>query len=130
MWILVKAAKGWAFRHSARLGAALAYYSIFSLGPLLLIVTSIAGFFFGEVAARSALTQQFRSLLGPVGVKLSKRCSRAQARQRAGSRQHSSGVVLLLMGALGVVVQSKDALNTIWETNAPETAGIWWYLRT
>lgn len=67
MWILVKAAKGWAFRHSARLGAALAYYSIFSLGPLLLIVTSVAGFFFGEDAARSALTQQFRSLLGPVG---------------------------------------------------------------
>jgi uncharacterized BrkB/YihY/UPF0761 family membrane protein len=40
------------------------------------------------------------------------------------------GVVLLLVAALGVVVQFKDALNTIWETKEPESAGVWWYLRT
>ena len=40
------------------------------------------------------------------------------------------GVVLLLVAAFGVVVQLKDALNTIWETKEPESAGVWWYLRT
>jgi hypothetical protein len=40
------------------------------------------------------------------------------------------GVVLLPVAALGVVVQPKDALNTIWQTKEPESAGVWWYLRT
>jgi len=68
MWNLLKTAGNDWLRHSdARLGAALAYYSVFSLGPLLLIVVSIAGLFFGEDAVRTALTAQFHSLLGPLG---------------------------------------------------------------
>jgi len=58
------------FRHrSARLGAALAYYSVFSMGPLLLIVTGIAGLLFAADAVRGSLTAQFRSLLGETGSK-------------------------------------------------------------
>jgi uncharacterized BrkB/YihY/UPF0761 family membrane protein len=65
--LLKTAANDWLRHRDARLGAALAYYSVFSLGPLLLIVVSIAGLFFGEDAVRGALTTQFRSLLGPLG---------------------------------------------------------------
>ena len=58
------------FRHrSARLGAALAYSSVFSMGPLLLIVAGIAGLLFGADAVRGSLTAQFRSLLGETGSK-------------------------------------------------------------
>jgi membrane protein len=65
MWeLLSTAANNW-FRHRcARLGAALAYYSVFSLGPLLLIVTAIAGFFFGADAVRGSLTTQFHHIRG------------------------------------------------------------------
>jgi hypothetical protein len=59
----------WFVHRSARLGAALAYYSVFSMGPLLLIVISVAGFFFGADAVRGNLTAQFRSLLGDTGSK-------------------------------------------------------------
>ena len=59
----------WFVHRSARLGAALAYYSVFSMGPLLLIVISIAGLFFGADAVRENLTTQFRSLLGETGSK-------------------------------------------------------------
>ena len=65
--VLLTAVNDW-FRHrGARLGAALAYYSVFSLGPLLLIVTSVAGLLFGQDAVRGALTGQFRSMLGEAG---------------------------------------------------------------
>jgi hypothetical protein len=67
--VLKSAVDQW-FRHrSGRLGAALAFYSIFSMGPLLLIVTSIAGLLFGADAVRGSLSAEFRSLLGEAGSK-------------------------------------------------------------
>ena len=69
-WKILKIAIDQWFTHrSARLGAALAYYSVFSMGPLLLIVISIAGLFFGADAVRGSLTSQFRSMLGETGSK-------------------------------------------------------------
>jgi membrane protein len=131
MWdILVTAANDW-FRHrSARLGAALAYYSVFSLGPLLLIVTSIAGLFFGKDAVRGSLTEQFRALLGPTGSLAVEAMLKGASSPSSGRLTSHIGIVLLLAAALGVVVQLKDALNTIWEVKEAEQGGWWWYLRT
>jgi membrane protein len=131
MWNVIKTAgNDWLRHHDARLGAALAYYSVFSLGPLLLIVVSIAGVFFGADAGREALTDQFRSLLGPVGSQAVEAMLKGASSPASGTAAGVVGVVLLLVTALGVVVQLKDALNTIWETKQPESAGVWWYLRT
>ena len=131
MWDVIKTAgNDWLRHHDARLGAALAYYSVFSLGPLLLIVVSIAGVFFGADAVREALTGQFRSLLGPVGSQAVEAMLKGASSPASGKIAGAVGVVLLLVAALGVVVQLKDALNTIWETKEPESAGVWWYLRT
>ena len=128
--ILVTAVNDW-FRHrGARLGAALAYYSVFSLGPLLLIVTSIAGLVFGEAAVRGALTGQFRSMLGTSGSQAVEAMLKGAAVESSGRLAAVFGIILLLVAALGVVVQLKDALNTIWEVKEPEYAGVWWYLRT
>jgi len=119
------------FRHrSARLGAALAYYSVFSMGPLLLIVTSVAGLFFGAGAARGSLTAQFRSLLGETGGKALEAMLAGASSEQSGRLAAITGVVLLLVAALGVVVQLKDAMNTIWNVEEPKEAGLWWYLRT
>jgi membrane protein len=131
MWAaLTTAANDWLRHHDARLGAALAYYSVFSMGPLLLIVVSIAGIFFGGDAVREALTGQFRSLLGPTGSQAVEAMLKGASSPTSGVLSAVIGVALLLVAALGVVVQLKDALNTIWETKEPESAGIWWYLRT
>ena len=128
--ILVTAVNDW-FRHrGARLGAALAFYSVFSLGPLLLIVTSIAGLMFGQDAVRGALTGQFRSMLGTSGSQAVEAMLKGAAVESSGRLAAVFGIVLLLVAALGVVVQLKDALNTIWEVKEPEYAGMWWYLRT
>jgi membrane protein len=131
MWtVLTTAVNDWLRHHDARLGAALAYYSVSSLGPLLLIVVSVAGLFFGGDAVRNALTGQFRSLLGETGSQAVEAMLKGAGSTTGGTIAGLVGVVLLLVAAVGVVVQLKDALNTIWETKQPEGAGLWWYLRT
>jgi membrane protein len=128
--VITTAANDWLKHHDARLGAALAYYSVFSLGPLLLIVVSVAGLVFGGDAVRDALTGQFRALLGPTGSQAVEAMLKGAGSTSSGLLSGVVGVVLLLVAALGVVVQLKDALNVIWETKEPESAGVWWYLRT
>lgn len=112
-------------------GAALAYYSVFALGPLLLIVIAIAGLVFGGDTVRQQLSDQFRGLLGANGAQAIEAMLRgAEGSDRSGWLAAGSGVVLLLIAAVGVVAQLKDAINTIWETREPERAGLWWYVRT
>jgi membrane protein len=131
MWsVLTTAADDWLRHRDARLGAALAYYSVFSLGPLLLIVVSIAGLFFGGEAVNSAITGQFRDLLGPLGSQAVEAMLKGAQSSDKGLLSAVVGSVLLAVAALGIVVQLKDALNTIWETREPESAGLWSYLRT
>src|SRR3954469_10063030 len=123
-WIVLKTAVDQWLRHrSARLGAALAYYSVFSMGPLLLIVTSIAGLFFGADAVRGSLTTQFKSLLGDTGSKAVEAMLAGASSPQSGRLAALTGVVLLLVAALGVVVQLKDAMNTIWNVDEPTEAG-------
>ena len=130
MWSLLKSAVDGFFRHkSARLGAALAYYSVFSLGPLLLIVTAIAGFFFGADAVRGSLTSQFRSLLGETGSQAVEAMLKGAESATGGGIAAIFGTGLLIVAALGVVVQLRDALNTIFETKEPDDAGLAWYAR-
>ena len=131
MWhVLISAVEGWSRHRVATLGAALAYYSVFSLGPLLLIVTATAGLIFGEDAVRGELTNQFRGFLGPVGSQAVEAMLKGAANQKAGTFAAVFGVVLLLVAALAVVVQLKEALNTIWEVDDTSEAGWRAYLRT
>ena len=131
MWnVLTTAYNNWSRHRSARLGAALAYYSVFSLGPLLLIVIAIAGLWFGQDVVRGSLTGQFRELLGPDGGHAIEAMLKGASSTQGGGIAAVIGVVLLLIAALGVVVQLKDALNTIWDAPEPQGSGVWWYIRT
>jgi membrane protein len=120
----------WLHHRCARLGAALAYYSVFSMGPLLLIVTSVAGLFFGADAVRGNLSTQFSSLLGETGSRAVEAMLAGASSPHSGRLAALTGLILLLVAALGVVVQLKDAMNTIWNVEQPAQAGVWWYLRT
>ena len=99
-------------------------------GPLLLIVTSIAGLFFGADAVRGSLTTQFSSLLGETGSKAVDAMLAGASSPHGGRLAALAGVVLLVIAALGVVSQLKDAMNTIWNVEEPRGAGIWWYVRS
>ena len=98
-----------------RLGAALAYYAIFSLAPLLIIVIFVAGLVFGQGAAQEALLGQLRSLLGSQGADMIQTMIDSTRRPGAGLFATIFGLGTLVLGAIGAFNQLHDALNTIWE---------------
>jgi membrane protein len=107
-----------------RLGAALAYYTIFSLAPLLLIVIAIAGLAFGHDAAQGKIFEQLRGALGPTTAAGVQEMVKNAAKPKSGSAATVIGIVTLILGASGVFGQLKDALNTIWDVKPKEGRGI------
>jgi membrane protein len=108
-----------------RMGAALAFYSIFSLAPILLIVTFIAGLIFGPEAARGELFGQVESALGPQAAAALEETTENAYRADGGILATLIGAVVLVFGATGVFVELQDALNQIWRVPAQQTSG-WW----
>ena len=119
----------WSEHKAARQGAALAYYSVFSLGPLLVIAIAIAGLVFGQDAARGEVGGALRGLLGETGAQAIDGMLAGASEPQEGIIATVIGVATLLFAATGVVVQLKDALNTVWEVDA-EGSGVWYFLRT
>jgi len=97
-----------------RLSAALSYYSIFSLAPLLLIAISIAGAVFGEEAASGLLASQLRSAIGTNAAEAVQDMVMRTRKPSDNIMASLTGVVVLLIGAGGVFGQLQDALNTVW----------------
>lgn len=112
-----------------RLSAALAYYSIFSLGPLLIIMVGVAGFVLGESAVRNQVQEWLQSMLGAQSAGVVESMMKSRSQIGGGWWPTIIGVVTLLFGASGVFGQLQDALNTIWEVKARPGAGIWNFVR-
>jgi len=131
MWSLLKdTAANWSKHKAARLGAALAYYSIFSLGPLLVIAVAVAGFTFEQEAVRGEVSAELRALLGDTGAQAVNAMLLGASQPREGILATVFGVGTLVLAALGLVVQLKDALNTVGEVEPPRRSGIWVFVRT
>jgi membrane protein len=107
-----------------RLGAALAYYTIFSIAPLLLIAIAIAGMVFGREAAQGEIFAQLRSVLGPAAAETVQEMVQGAAKPKSGTIITVVGIATLLFGAAGVFGQLKDALNTIWNVEPEPQSGI------
>ncbi len=112
-----------------RLGAALAYYTIFSVAPLLLIAIAIAGFVFGEEAARDEIAKQLSGVMGPATAKIIDQMVQAAAKPKAGTIATIIGIVTLFFGASGVFMQLNDALDTIWNVQRKKASGIMGFLK-
>ncbi|BAY16882.1 putative ribonuclease BN [Nostoc sp. HK-01] len=105
----------WSEDKASRLAAALAYYTIFSIAPLLIIVIAIAGAVFGEEAARGEIVRQIQGLVGPDGAKFIEIAIRNASQPKTGAIASVISILLLLLGATGLFTELQDALNTIWE---------------
>src|SRR6266436_3566817 len=131
MWSLLKdTAASWSNHKASRLGAALAYYSIFSLGPLIVIAVAIAGLTFGQEAVRGEVSAQLRDLLGSAGAQAVNAMLVGASKPMEVTLATLLGFGALVFAAIGVVVQLKDALNTVWEVEPPQASGIWNFVRT
>jgi membrane protein len=114
----------------AQLGAALAFYSILSLAPLLVLAIALAGFIFGEEAARGELATQIESTVGTEGAKAIESMLENAHQPATGSLAAVFGIVMLLVGASGVFGQLQSAMNSIWEVTPRQESGVWAFVRT
>ena len=130
-WLLAKRVfSDWNEHESPRMGAALAFYSVLSLAPLLVLVVAIAGMLFDRSAVLQRLTGQAQDLLGSSGAQaLNAALASAQKNSGKGISASVISFLLLLVGASGVFAELRSALNKIWDVKPNSNAGIWGMLR-
>lgn len=111
----------WIDDRAPTMGAALAFYSAFSLAPLLIIVIAVAGAAFGEDAARGAIVEQLSHLVGPTAAEAIQTLLKATQRTSTGIFATVVGLLTMLVGATTVLVELQDDLDHIWK--APKRTG-------
>ena len=102
--------------------ATLAYYSVFSLGPIIVIVIAVAGLLFGHDAVTAQVMPAIAEMLSETGAKAVEAMLAGASRPAAGLLATFLGIGALLFAAIGVVVQLKDALNVVWEVEESDAA--------
>ena len=117
--------QGWKEDKASRLAAALAYYTILSLPPLLIIIIAITGLFWQREAVQSLVTAQMEGLIGTEGRTFITDMLTSASNTARGIFATIVGVITLLVGALGAFNELHNALNTIWEVREEETKGLW-----
>ena len=129
LWTLIKkSVVSWIDDYASSMGAALAYYTMFSIAPLLLIVISIAGLVYGEDAARGAIFGQLSDLIGSEGAAAVQGLLKSVNKPAASVVATVVGVITLLIGATAVFGELQDALNRIWRAPALVDKGALWNL--
>jgi membrane protein len=112
-------------RHEApRLGAALAFYTILSLSPLVIIVVALAGLVFSRSTAQAHILSQVQGMIGQDGGKAVESMLANAQKPAAGILGTIVGILSLLFGASGVFTELRSALNLIWEVKPEETSGV------
>ena len=131
-WRLLRDAAGsWLDDYAPSMGAALAFYTLFSIAPLLLIVISVAGLVFGEQAARGEILDQLTALVGPDSASTIESILQGLNRPDAGVLGTLVGLLVLLIGATTVFAELQDAMDRIWRApSRPAGGGLWRLIRT
>ena len=115
VWFLLKTtATQWINDKCPQLGAALAYFTVFSLAPLVLILLAFFGLFFGSDHARDKIIEQLQYMIDPSGIQVIKDIATSASKPQSGILATFLGIIVGLFGASGVFGQLQEALNTIW----------------
>jgi membrane protein len=128
--ICVKSVTAWFEHNASSLGAALAYYTLFSVAPILIVAIAIAGYVFGAVNAQSQVLAQLQALIGDAGAAaVNDLVSNAHYSDKKGFAA-AVGVITLIIGATSVFGELQNALERIWQTPKPtREVGYWRFLR-
>ena len=132
IWKLTKASfTAWINDYAPSMGAALAYYTIFSLAPLLIIVIAVAGLVFGADVARGEIVAQLRALIGDAGAQGVETLLQSASRPSQGIIASVVGAFTLILGATSVFGELQSALDRIWRAPAAvKSSGLWDLVRT
>jgi membrane protein len=113
--LIKRACSAWADDNAPSMGAALAFYTVFSLAPVLIVAISVVGLAFGQKAAESEFVRQLQGLLGETGARAVQAILQSANRPALGIFASAFGIGTLLVGASGAFVELQDALNKIWK---------------
>jgi membrane protein len=119
--------RAWLADYAPSMGAALSYYTIFSIAPLLVIVIAIAGLVFGEKAASGAIFEQMRGMVGDSGAAAIQGLVASASKPATSIFATLTGIVTLVLGATTVLGELQTALDRIWRAPPAEQVG-WWRL--
>lgn len=112
--LFVEAFTGWREHNASRMAAALAYYTVFSLAPILVISIALAGLVFGQEAAEGRIVGQISGLIGQTSASALEAMIAAARKPSTGILATVLGVATLVFGATGVFAELQESLNTIW----------------
>ena len=129
--LLKQTLQEWLQDKAPQLGAALAYYTVFSLAPLILVLLAVVDVLFREdpAGARNMITHQISYFLDPSALQVVQNIAQKASQPGQNTIATIIGIVLAVFGASGVFGQLQDALNTIWGVKAKPGLGIWGFLR-
>ncbi|MBX9678470.1 MAG: YihY/virulence factor BrkB family protein [Gemmataceae bacterium] len=122
------AAMNWWNDKAPRLGASLAFYTVLSLSPLVIVVLGICGLVFGPEAVQGQLVTQIRGMVGEEGAKAIQEVLASASSPRAGILATIIGLVTLFFGATSVFIELQDSLNTVWDVQAGSTSGFFGFI--
>lgn len=129
--IFLAAANAWMDDYAPSMGAALSYYTLFSLAPLLVLIIAIAGMVFGQDAAQGAIIAQLQGIMGKEGATAVQGLLKAAREPSTGIGASIVGGFLLLLGATAIFAELQTDLDRIWQVPAKEKpSGVWGWLRS
>jgi len=128
--LLKNTAIAWVRDKCPQLGAALAYYAVFSLAPLVVVLVGIFGLIYGSSEqAREKILEQLRYFLDPSGLDVVKNIAISVSQPTASALATAIGLLVALFGASGIFGQLQDALNTIWSIRPKPRRELWSFIR-
>ncbi|MBQ5941710.1 YihY/virulence factor BrkB family protein [Massilia sp. AB1] len=128
--VLRCAVSEWLDHRASSKGAALAFYTLFSLAPILVLVIAVAGFFYGAEAAQGQLLSELRGLVGKQGAETIQAILAGAQNKETGRFATIVASILLFVGATTVFAELKDSLDEIWDVPKPTQSGVWNVVRT
>src|SRR3989338_8837047 len=128
--VLVESLTSWIDHRASSKGAALAFYTLFSMTPILVVAIAVAGYFFGAEAAQGEIVAQVQGLVGPNGAQAIQALLAAAQDPDSGLVATLVASVLLLVGTTSVFVELKGSLDELWGIGKPGQSAFWVLLRT
>jgi membrane protein len=117
--ILYRACEKWVENQDSRMGAALAYYTLFSIAPLLILAIHIAGMVFGEEAARGEVAAHLQETVGPDAARAIQSLLENASKPVFGTWAATIGLAVIVIGALGIFLHLRATLCNIWKLDPP-----------
>ena len=117
--VLMRTYSDWSTDGATRLGAAVAYYTLFSVAPVLIVITGVVGFFVGQAAAREQISPWLQRFLSPEGARAAELMLQQHVTRTGGIVTTVIGFVTLFLGTSAFVNELRQALNLVWRVGTP-----------